>query len=97
MGYIDTQLFIDGKWQAPAEGKTLPVVNPATGKEIGRVAHAGRPDLDRALEAAQKGFAVWRGARTRGAFLGEPLDHVGGRRHSGRAPRNALPPRTVLN
>jgi succinate-semialdehyde dehydrogenase/glutarate-semialdehyde dehydrogenase len=60
MGYIDTQLFIDGKWQPPAEGKTLPVVNPATGKEIGRVAHADRPDLDRALEAAQKGFAVWR-------------------------------------
>ena len=60
MGYIDTQLFINGKWQPPVEGKTLPVVNPATGKEIGRVAHAGRPDLDRALEAAQKGFEVWR-------------------------------------
>src|SRR5688500_5893411 len=60
MGYIDTQLFIDGKWQQPVEGKTLPVVNPATGKEIGRVAHASRPDLDRALEAAKKGFEVWR-------------------------------------
>src|SRR6187455_440104 len=60
MGYIDTQLFIDGKWQQPAEGKTLPVMNPATGKEIGRVAHASRPDLDKALEAAQKGFEVWR-------------------------------------
>ena len=60
MGYIDTQLFIDGKWAQPAEGKTLPVVNPATGKEIGRVAHAGRPDLDRALAAAKKGFEVWR-------------------------------------
>ncbi len=60
MGYIDTQLFIDGKWAQPAEGKTLPVLNPATGKEIGRVAHAGRPDLDRALEAAKKGFEVWR-------------------------------------
>jgi succinate-semialdehyde dehydrogenase/glutarate-semialdehyde dehydrogenase len=60
MGYIDTQLFIDGKWAQPAEGKTLPVVNPATGKEIGRVAHAGRPDLDRALEAAKKGFEIWR-------------------------------------
>ena len=60
MGYIDTQLFIDGKWQPPVEGKTLPVVNPATGKEIGRVAHAGRTDLDRALQAAQKGFEVWR-------------------------------------
>ena len=60
MGYVDTQLFINGQWQSPAEGRTLPVVNPATGKEIGRVAHAGRPDLDRALEAAQKGFAAWR-------------------------------------
>jgi succinate-semialdehyde dehydrogenase/glutarate-semialdehyde dehydrogenase len=60
MGYVDTQLFINGQWQQPAEGRTLPVVNPATGKEIGRVAHAGRSDLDRALEAAQKGFAVWR-------------------------------------
>jgi succinate-semialdehyde dehydrogenase/glutarate-semialdehyde dehydrogenase len=60
MGYIDTQLFIDGKWAQPAEGKSLPVVNPSTGKEIGRVAHAGRPDLDRALAAAKKGFEVWR-------------------------------------
>ncbi|MDA0983536.1 MAG: NAD-dependent succinate-semialdehyde dehydrogenase [Proteobacteria bacterium] len=60
MGYIDTQLFIDGKWQQPAEGKSLPVLNPATGKEIGRVAHASRPDLDLALAAAKKGFEVWR-------------------------------------
>src|SRR3954470_12841860 len=60
MGYIDTQLFINGKWQPPAEGKTLPVMNPATGREIGRVAHAGRPDLEVAVEAAQKGFEVWR-------------------------------------
>ena len=60
MGYVDTQLFINGQWQAPAEGKTLPVLNPATGKEIGRVAHASRPDLDKALQAAQKGFEVWR-------------------------------------
>ena len=60
MGYVDTQLFINGQWQQPVEGRTMPVVNPATGKEIGRVAHAGRPDLDRALEAAKKGFEVWR-------------------------------------
>src|SRR3954470_6253063 len=60
MTYPNTQLFINGQWQPPVDGRTLPVVNPATGKEIGRVAHAGRPDLDRALEAAQKGFEVWR-------------------------------------
>src|SRR6185437_13608555 len=60
MAYVDTQLFINGTWQEPAEGKTLPVMNPATGKEIGRVAHASRPDLERAVEAALKGFNIWR-------------------------------------
>jgi len=60
MTYPDTRLFIAGQWQDAADGRTLPVVNPATGKEIGRVAHADTVDLDRALTAAQKGFEVWR-------------------------------------
>ena len=60
MTYPNTQLFINGQWQDAAEGKSLAVFNPATGKEIGRVAHATTPDLDRALAAAQKGFEVWR-------------------------------------
>jgi succinate-semialdehyde dehydrogenase/glutarate-semialdehyde dehydrogenase len=58
--YPDTLLFIDGAWCAAASGRTLPVMNPATGKQIGTLAHAERPDLDRALEAARTGFAVWR-------------------------------------
>ena len=58
--YPNTQLYIDGAWCAAASGNTLPVMNPATGKQIGTLAHAERPDLDRALEAAAKGFAVWR-------------------------------------
>lgn len=60
MTYPNTQLFIDGQWQDAAEGNTLPVLNPASGAEIGRVAHATRVDLDAALAAAQKGFEVWR-------------------------------------
>ena len=60
MAYPNTQLLIDGQWQDAADGRTLAVVNPATGKEIGRVAHAGIADLDRALAAAQKGFLQWR-------------------------------------
>lgn len=60
MTYPHTQLFIDGHWQDAADGRTLAVFNPATGQEIGRVAHAGTPDLDRALAAAQKGFETWR-------------------------------------
>mgnify|MGYP000296463870 CR=1 FL=1 len=60
MSYPNTQLLIDGQWQDAADGRTLHVCNPATGAEIGRVAHAGIADLDRALAAAQKGFEAWR-------------------------------------
>ncbi len=60
MNYPNTQLLIAGQWQDAADGRTLPVHNPATGAEIGRVAHASIADLDRALEAAQKGFETWR-------------------------------------
>ena len=45
--YTDTQLLIDGEWVDAASGKTIDVVNPATGKPIGKVAHAGIADLDR--------------------------------------------------
>ena len=43
--YQDTQLFIDGAWGPGAEGKVLPVVNPATGERIGSLARATQPDL----------------------------------------------------
>ena len=58
--YPDTQLLIDGQWQDAASGKTIPVHNPATGEVIGQLAHAGKEDLDRALAAAEKGFAIWK-------------------------------------
>ncbi len=58
--YADVSLFIDGAWTAAASGRTLTVMNPATGEPLGTVAHAERPDLDRALAAAEKGFAVWK-------------------------------------
>jgi succinate-semialdehyde dehydrogenase/glutarate-semialdehyde dehydrogenase len=58
--YPDVSLFIDGTWAKAASGRTIDVVNPATGDKIGTVAHADRNDLDRALEAAAKGFRTWR-------------------------------------
>lgn len=60
MTYPDTQLFIANRFQDAADGRSLPVVNPATGAEIGRVSHAGIADLDRALAAARQGFDTWR-------------------------------------
>ena len=58
--YPNVQLLIDGQWCNAAAGQSLPVVNPATGETIGTVARAERADLDRALEAASRGFQVWR-------------------------------------
>ncbi len=56
--YPDLALHIAGEWRTTAE--TLPVVNPATEAEIGRVPVATADDLDDALAAATDGFAVWR-------------------------------------
>src|SRR5215831_12962633 len=58
--YNDVSLFIDGKWTPATAERALIVLNPATSEPIGRVAHADRADLDRALEAANKGFQAWR-------------------------------------
>jgi succinate-semialdehyde dehydrogenase/glutarate-semialdehyde dehydrogenase len=58
--YPDTRLLIANEWVDAEGGKTIPVLNPATGKTIGTVAHASVRDLDRALAAAQKGFDAWR-------------------------------------
>jgi succinate-semialdehyde dehydrogenase / glutarate-semialdehyde dehydrogenase len=58
--YPTVSLFINGTWTAAAAGRAIPVVNPATGEVIGSVAHADKSDLDRALEAAEKGFRAWR-------------------------------------
>ena len=71
MTYPNTQLFINGQWCDAQSGRTLPVFNPATGTEIGRLAHAGIADLERAVAAAQKGFEVWRDvpAHERSAIL----------------------------
>ncbi len=55
--YPDVGLYIGGSWRTAADD--LPVVNPANEQVIGRLACAGRGDLDDALEAAAKGFEVW--------------------------------------
>ncbi|EXL10545.1 NAD-dependent succinate-semialdehyde dehydrogenase [Aquamicrobium defluvii] len=58
--YLDTLLFIDGRWRPGSGGETIAVHDPATGSQIGTVAKAGRPDLEEALAAAARGFESWR-------------------------------------
>ena len=58
--YTELQLYIDGEWLNGRGRKGEEVVNPATGKALATLPHASPADLDRALEAAAKGFAAWR-------------------------------------
>jgi succinate-semialdehyde dehydrogenase / glutarate-semialdehyde dehydrogenase len=58
--YANLQLFIDGQWIDSGGGAGEDVINPATEKPLAHLPHASAADLDRALEAAKKGFAVWR-------------------------------------
>jgi succinate-semialdehyde dehydrogenase/glutarate-semialdehyde dehydrogenase len=58
--YDALYLFIDGKWIEAGQRRTQPVINPATGEALGDLPHATSEDLDRAIQAAHKGFSVWR-------------------------------------
>ena len=50
------QNFIDGESVDAAEGRTDPVLNPATGEEIGQAPSSGREDVERAVAAARRAF-----------------------------------------
>lgn len=58
--YPDLHMMIDGERISAEERATFPVVNPATGQTIGALPLATTADLDRALAAAERGFAEWR-------------------------------------
>jgi succinate-semialdehyde dehydrogenase/glutarate-semialdehyde dehydrogenase len=60
MTYTDLGLFIDGEWGPGSGGRTTPVLNPATEEVLGELPLASIADLDRALAAAERGFATWR-------------------------------------
>jgi betaine-aldehyde dehydrogenase len=52
-------LFIDGRRVAASSGATFATINPTNGREICRVQCAGEADVERAVAAAAKGFAIW--------------------------------------
>jgi aminobutyraldehyde dehydrogenase len=57
--------FVGGEWLDAVDAGVMPVVNPATGAEIGIVPRGSAGDVDRAVKAAQRALASWR-ARTPG-------------------------------
>jgi benzaldehyde dehydrogenase (NAD) len=63
--------YVDGGFRDPDDGRVGPVLEKATGREIGRYARGGAPDVDaavRAARAAQPGWAAL-SAPARSAYL----------------------------
>jgi succinate-semialdehyde dehydrogenase/glutarate-semialdehyde dehydrogenase len=53
-------LYIDGEWLSGGGRDAVPVLDPATGTSHGDLPLATAADLDRALDASQRGFLAWR-------------------------------------
>ena len=52
--------YIDGQWRLNAHGDYLDVVNPASGRPLGRVPLSPRDEVDSAVKAAHDAFLKWR-------------------------------------
>jgi betaine-aldehyde dehydrogenase len=52
--------FIDGKHTDAADGSTLDIINPATGKVYAISPNSKQADIDAAMNAAQRAFDVWK-------------------------------------
>ncbi|MEO6349254.1 MAG: aldehyde dehydrogenase family protein, partial [Candidatus Limnocylindrales bacterium] len=75
----DVKMLIGGEQVDALDGQTFEVTNPATGEVIANVPMAGKADVDRAVEAAQKAFdgpySKWSAAK-RGRTLAKFSDLV---------------------
>ena len=54
----EQRLFIGGEWVST--GASLSTLNPATGEVLAQVPVAGEPEVDAAVEAAERAFRIWR-------------------------------------
>ena len=58
--YPELTMYIDGEWVGVGHRRVHKVLNPATGGALGELPLADAADLDRALDAADRGFKLWR-------------------------------------
>ncbi|MBC2681781.1 aldehyde dehydrogenase family protein [Corynebacterium anserum] len=72
-GAAPASLYINGRWEAAADGKTRTIVCPADGSVVGEVSEASEADTERAIAAARAAFdsGTWVAvpAQERGAIL----------------------------
>jgi succinate-semialdehyde dehydrogenase / glutarate-semialdehyde dehydrogenase len=85
VNHVDGRLFVGGAWGMA--DRSFPVIDPATGEEVGTAADAGEAEARAAVDAASKAFPAWsatvpaeRGAALRriSAALLEDLDRIAG-------------------
>jgi aldehyde dehydrogenase (NAD+) len=75
-GSLKAKNFIGGEWVEPASGDYFENRNPARQSDlIGHWPRSGKEDVNRAVEAAKRGFDVWR--RTPAPERGAVLKRVG--------------------
>ncbi|MFM8623677.1 MAG: NAD-dependent succinate-semialdehyde dehydrogenase [Betaproteobacteria bacterium] len=60
MSYPQLSLYIDGEFIHGGGRKEQDILNPATEQVVGKLPHATREDLDRALAAAARAFESWK-------------------------------------
>jgi succinate-semialdehyde dehydrogenase / glutarate-semialdehyde dehydrogenase len=75
---VPTGLFIDGKWRAGGDGRTIDVEDPSTGEILGSVADATVADGAAALDAAVAAQGDWAAtpARDRGEILRKAFTEI---------------------
>lgn len=52
--------YLNGRWQDPSGTRALPVTNPASGEELGRLVLSTSADVDAAVRAARAAYPMWR-------------------------------------
>jgi succinate-semialdehyde dehydrogenase / glutarate-semialdehyde dehydrogenase len=83
--YSELKLHIDGEWIAAGSRRTHRVINPANGATLGELPLVDAADMDRALQAAERGYRLWkkataeeRGRVLKGAanLIRQRVDHI---------------------
>src|SRR3984885_3926820 len=83
--YSELKLHIDGEWIGAGSRRTHRAINPANGATLGELPLVDTADLDRALQAADRGYRLWkkstaeeRGRVLKGAanLIRERVEHI---------------------
>src|SRR6185437_14920176 len=78
VNYPDLRLLVGGEWRDAENRPHEDVLNPANENVLARLPHATARDLENALDAAAKGFALWRAvpAQDRSRILKRAADLI---------------------